>query len=501
MSDNRGGRGGGGGGRGNYLPGRSGGPGRGYGAGGGRGIPAPQHGAGVDFHTQKWTPAVTSGGVRALYLKNDGTVDPNEVHKFFESIVPYVASKFSPEYRHIVDLSQAVAKEWPEVEGLIAPLLPPEMEKPAEPEDPGDDCTEREATEYNQQLEAYAKELSKYKAAQESYKSDLAANSKSNASIRQNSVIKRAALFEFLTGQVHPKVLSLLKQTEAGKEAQLPVNLDSLRLVEALRSLAQGKLKSGVENTWRDAKNAYESMKQGDLSLHDYYDRFQVARANFESAADAERLRREEQLKQVEDGDSDEDTQVQGGIGAVYVEDMHDAILRFVEKLNPLSQAAYRTPIEAAAVKDFQNDFLSNTSARFRRTHCATLEKTLASIQERIRDRRENPQGSDLLLLSRGGGVHKGAYGYHHHVSDGADASEEESSPRAAGGGGAGGNKKKTAASTVPKGKQEKELKVAATVDKSNSKCKLCGESGHWWADGKCEQGRAKLAAEKKKSN
>ena len=156
-----------------------------------------------------------------------------------------------------------------------------------------------------------------------------------------------------MTGQVHPKVISLLKQTEAGKEAQLPVNLDSLRLVEALRSLAQGKLKSGVENTWRDAKNAYESMKQGDLSLHDYYDRFQVARANFESAADAERLRREEQLKQVEDGDSDDDTQVQA-IGAVYVEDMdmHDAILRFVEKLNPLSHAAYRTPIEAAAVTD-----------------------------------------------------------------------------------------------------------------------------------------------------
>ena len=35
---------------------------------------------------------------------------------------------------------------------------------------------------------------------------------------------------------------------------------------------------------------------------------------------------------------------------------------------------------------------------------------------------------------------------------------------------------------------------------KKSSKCKECGAKGHWWADGVCDEGKARLKAENKSS-
>ena len=326
---------------------------------------------------------------------------------------------------------------------------------------------------------------------------------KQNVTLRQKHLEARAEFYSFLCGKIHPTVLTLLKTVDAGREAQRTEKLDALMLVEALRTLAQGRLQVGVEKTWKEAKKAYEQAEQGDKSLLEYSDEFNIIRANYESAGGAERLRREEYMNQ-EDAGSDDSTMASTVLGELGLESTQDSIVRFVDGLRPENEKAYPNAYEAAAVRDFQKNFNDpKTGVHFRSEYCANLEVTYGSILAAIRNRKENPEAADLLLERVTNGGHHGGQRRGAYIAAAAstNSNDHADTPVSTGAQDGPTNKKPAmgALNTPRDGDQAAQNKKRGKgPDKTNSKCSLCGETGHWWADGACEQGRKEMAKQGK---
>jgi hypothetical protein len=412
----------------------------------------------------KWTPGVSTGGVRALYAKADGSLDSNELQLFFDSIIAYIGAKFPKEYRHLADTRKPVHTTWPEVEGVKdIPPRPVAPEPFADPEDPT-------AEEIQAKLE--------HDTAVDIWRAEINELTKYNTKRRNESEDQREALYSFIHGQLHPKVLALLRLTEIGNSAQQAQNLDAMRLIAALRGMAHGKPKAGAESQWREARKTYENYQQGDTPLQVYYERFKVFRANYVTAALREQEARGAALDNQE-AESDADTESVKSAHSMAIEEDQDAIIRFVEGLNPRSTTAYRTVIEQNAVADFKREFLDPDITRalnFRRKYCYTLDSTLAFLQEAIRNRSENPTSADLAYLRSSKMPVQGVY-----------ATTTTSTITKVGA----ENKATAAAATTTD-----TMKKRAGPDKKKNPCSACGQPGHWYGDGKCEEGR-KLVAER----
>jgi hypothetical protein len=441
----------------------------GRGSNGGRGRSSPRHFQGrgqgkppaaIEAASNKWTPGVSTGGVRALYAKSDGSLDPNELQLFFDSIIAYIGANFPREYRHLADTRRPVHTTWPTVEG-IKPLPP----RPPPPE-PFVDVRRPTIEELRARTE--------HETSIDVWKAELSELTKYNTKRRNESEDQREALYSFIHGQLHPKVLAVLRLTEAGNSAQQAQNLDALRLIEALRSMAHGKLKAGAESQWREARRTYENYQQGDTPLQVYYERFKVFRANYITAGQYEQEAREQEARltaiEEHDDDNEADAASVRSTHSVAIEEDQDSIIRFVEGLNPRSSIAYRTIIEQNTVADFRREFLDPDLTRalqFRRKYCSTLDATLAFLQESIRNRSENPTSADLTYLrtSKMANI-QGAY-----------AATTKTTTT-------GSTDKLGATATTDSAKKR------AGPDKVKHPCSACGQPGHWYSEGKCEEGR-----------
>jgi hypothetical protein len=183
---------------------------------------------------------------------------------------------------------------------------------------------------------------------------------------------------------------------------------------------------------------------------------------------------------------------------SITFEDELQSIKRLVKGLNVTSSAAYPVFAEQSAVTDFKAKFFStdeDEARKFRRTNCSTLEETLASIQNAMRDRIANPTSADLSMqrMQRGMTQVAGAYAAAVQRTPGAavEGSEADEDMGRAVGAYLSKNAGKKAASGARGG---------GRFDKSKSPCTACGELGHWYSDGKCEQGK-KLVAERAAAN
>jgi hypothetical protein len=425
----------------------------------------------------KWTPGVTDDStVDAIWPNADRkTVDPVKIVQALASWVAYIISKFRPEFGSIVDPKKPVATEYPEIEYDFKLVLDPYPERPANFVDPNNPTNE----------ELYAKDEfdSLIKLRQKSRERFLSHQQDIQLSIPP----KKRLLYLFLKGQLHPDVIAIMKLSRIGREALASDCIDPLKLSAAIRSLITPNSQSGAEPAFTTAKKQYEGLKQGNsMSLLNYADRTNVARAAFETAA---RNLNKKPISSATSGalagtadasffaDEPDEEEEFWNDSKYAVEALPLLIVRFVDGLNPHSSTY---TIEAAqTVAKFKSDFNSKDSAtkRATRKNCHSIDDTYNELVSLIGHSEQYP------LLSSLSQQPKGRFGiYEAKVKPAAVEAFSSSKTRSPTPKRGGGNQA-SAGTGSGKGKYDP------------SACSACHKSGHRWAEGVCDEGKRWLAA------
>jgi hypothetical protein len=301
----------------------------------------------------------------------------------------------------------------------------------------------------------------------------------------------KATVFGMIVEKLSDGVKEVIGRSDAGRRALEPQTADPLELLRAITRMMMGSdlALPGAESIELDERNAvaaWEALKQRDReSIEALADRVKLARATLNSAK--AQLLKLHASQQAEEDDDYTQEEVEEDLlrESTYapISDM-EAAKRFCKSLgSPDGEFWSREPHKAFAIAEFHKQRTQGSptmkAREYRDTYCRSIDAVVGRLNQMFQIHLTTPDPASLVL--------KFAKERYKNDAMGVYATTQRQR----------GNTKH--------GKQQvKRGKDAGAKEKPNDDdddgggkaddiCYSCHEPGHRWADGVCEQGKAKL--------